>query len=68
MSLFLFEILHNKCIDDELMTELLPKDIKLMNFLHVKKNEKGTFAEDYSNGKQKIKDNRKSADVQEAKI
>ncbi len=38
-----FGIGHNKCIDDELILKLFPKDEKLMQFLGVKKNDKGTF-------------------------
>jgi len=48
-----FNISHNKCIDDDLMIKLFPHDKKLMNFLGVKKNEKGIFVERKRNLKDK---------------
>ncbi len=54
-----FGILHNKCIDDELMIKLFPYDKKLMNFLGVKKNEKDIFVREFDAGKLKDKGQRK---------
>lgn len=48
-----FNILRNKCIDDELMIKLFSDDEKLMNFLGVKKNEKGIFVRKKKNLKDK---------------
>ncbi len=48
-----FGILHNKCIDDELILKLFSEDVKLMNFLGVKKNEKGIFVKAKKNLKDK---------------
>ncbi len=47
-----YGISHNKCIDDELIVKLFSHDEKLMNFLGVKKNEKGIFV----NSKKNLKD------------
>ncbi len=48
-----FNISHNKCIDDNLIVKLFSDDEKLMNFLGVKKNEKGIFVERKKNLKDK---------------
>ena len=48
-----FGIIHNKCIDDELIVKLFSEDIKLTEFLGVKKNEKGIFVKAKKNLKDK---------------
>lgn len=48
-----FGISNNKCIDDYLIVKLFSHDENLMNFLDVKKNEKGTFVKSVKNLKDK---------------
>ena len=51
-----YQISHNRCIDDELIGKLFPKDIKLMNLLGVKPKEQLMFGEDVQVKKKNLKD------------
>lgn len=51
-----YQILHNKCIDDELIEKLFPNDLKLLDLLGVKPQEQLLFGEDVQVKKKNLKD------------
>ncbi len=51
-----YQIIHNKCIDDELISKLFPNDLKLMDFLGIKPKEQSLFSEEVSEKKSNLKD------------
>jgi DNA repair photolyase len=51
-----YQIIHNKCIDDELIVQLFSNDSKLMGFLGAKAKEPVLFDEDVRTRKPGIKD------------
>ena len=56
IDLEMYEVSHNKCIDDKLIEKLFSNDLKLMDFLGIKTKEQTLFGEEVSVKKTNLKD------------